>query len=79
MSDPSRAQWWVRLVVFVFLAIAVARTVADVDLWGHVLFGRDIVNQREIPVTDPYSFTSDRPWTNHEWLAESIMYLSRGR
>jgi hypothetical protein len=76
MSDPSRAQWWVRLAVFLFLAIAVARTVADVDLWGHVLFGRDIVNQREIPVTDPYSFTSDRPWTNHEWLAESIMYLS---
>jgi hypothetical protein len=76
MSDPSRAQWWVRLAVFLFLAIAVSRTVADVDLWGHVLFGRDIVNQREIPVIDPYSFTSDRPWVNHEWLAESVMYLS---
>jgi hypothetical protein len=76
MSDPSRARWWVRLAVFLFLAFAVAPTVADVDLWGHVLFGRDIVNQREIPVIDPYSFTSDRPWINHEWLAESIMYLS---
>src|SRR3990170_2223478 len=76
MSDPSRARWWVRLAVFLFLAFAVAPTVADVDLWGHVLFGRDIVNQREIPVIDPYSFTSDRPWVNHEWLAESVMYLS---
>jgi hypothetical protein len=66
----------VRLIVFLFLAIAVSRTVADVDLWGHVLFGRDIVSQRAIPVTDPYSFTSDRPWVNHEWLAESVMYLS---
>ena len=46
------------------------------DLWGHVLFGRDIVSQRAIPVTDPYSYTSDRPWINHEWLAESVMYLS---
>ena len=75
MSDSSRARWWVRLVVFLFLAIAVARTAADVDIWGHVLFGRDIVTQGEIPVTDPYSFTSDRPWINHEWLAESVMYL----
>ena len=62
--------------MFLFLAIAVARTAADVDIWGHVLFGRDIVNQREIPGTDPYSFTSDRAWINHEWLAESVMYLS---
>lgn len=76
MADPSRARWWVRLAVFLFLAIAVSRTVADVDLWGHVLFGRDIVHQWEIHVTDPYSYTSDRPWINHEWLAESIMYLS---
>jgi hypothetical protein len=76
MPDPSRARWWVRLAIFLFLAIAVARTVADVDLWGHVLFGRDIVTEREIPVTDPYSFTSDRAWLNHEWLAESVMYLS---
>jgi hypothetical protein len=76
LTDPSRARGWVRLAVFLFLALAVARTVADVDLWGHVLFGRDIVNQREIPVTDTYSFTSDRAWINHEWLAESIMYLS---
>ena len=76
MSDSSRARWWIRLAVFLFLAIAVARTAADVDIWGHVQFGRDIVHQREIPATDPYSFTSDRPWINHEWLAESVMYLS---
>jgi hypothetical protein len=76
MSDSSTARWWVRFAVFLFLAIAVARTAADVDVWGHVLFGRDIVNERAIPVTDPYSFTSDRPWINHEWLSETVMYLS---
>jgi hypothetical protein len=76
MSDPSRARGWVRIAVFLLLAVVVARTAADVDLWGHVIFGRDIVQQREIPVTDTYSFTSDRAWTNHEWLAEAVMYLS---
>jgi hypothetical protein len=76
MPDSSRARWWIHAAVFLFLAIAVARTTADVDLWGHVLFGRDIVNSHAIPAVDPYAFTSDRPWINHEWLAESIMYLS---
>ena len=48
---------------------------ADPDLWGHVLFGRDIVRLGQIPHVDPYSFTSDKPWVNHEWLAEVAMYL----
>jgi hypothetical protein len=25
-------------------------------------------------MTDSYSFTGDRPWINHEWLAECVMY-----
>jgi hypothetical protein len=49
-------------------------TVADPDLWGHVRFGRDIVATGTIPSHDLYSFTSDRPWVNHEWLAEVGMY-----
>src|SRR4029079_2623624 len=28
---------------------------------------------------DPYSFTSDRPWVNHEWLSEVVMALAFGR
>jgi len=23
---------------------------------------------------DPYSYTSDIPWLNHEWLSEIVMY-----
>src|SRR5215210_1673748 len=73
MFDRSE---WIRIAVFLFLAVAVAPTAADVDLWGHVLFGRDMVVQGAIPQTDVYSFTSDRPWINHEWLAELTMYGS---
>jgi hypothetical protein len=53
------------------LAFAII-TPADVDLWGHLKFGGDIVAAGTIPRTDPYSFTSDRTWVNHEWLAEVI-------
>lgn len=53
--------------------IMVSRTVPDVDLWGHVTFGRDILASGAIPTADPYSFTSDLPWINHEWLAEAVL------
>lgn len=52
------------------------RTWADPDLWGHVLFGRDILHARELHSWDRYSFTADKAWVNHEWLAEVLMYLA---
>ena len=60
------------------LAIALCRTTADPDLWGHVRFGQDMVAARAVRVPDAYSFTSDRPWMNHEWAAEILMALSFG-
>jgi hypothetical protein len=72
-----------RLLRAVALAIAiaavltvVARTRADVDLWGHLRFGLDIVQERSLEIADHYSFTSDRPWINHEWLSEIAIALA---
>src|SRR5688572_26835224 len=53
-----------------------ALTRADVDLWGHLRFGLDILETRSLHSVDPYSFTSDRPWLNHEWLAEVVIALA---
>lgn len=66
----------VRLALYVLLAVILLRTTADPDLWGHVLFGRDIVAQGVVPRADPYSFTADREWINHEWLAEILSYAA---
>ena len=60
-------------LVLMVLAFALSRTAADPDLWGHVRFGQDILAAHAIPRQDPYSFTSDQPWINHEWLAEVLM------
>lgn len=57
----------------VIVACLVTLTRADPDLWGHVLFGTDILRAGGIAGADPYSFTADRTWINHEWLAEVIM------
>jgi hypothetical protein len=51
----------------------VLRTHADPDLWGHVRFGLDALRDRQLTTTDPYSFTQDVPWVNHEWLSEVAM------
>ena len=69
-----------RLIRAALLAIALASvlgvttlTRADVDLWGHLRFGLDILESRSLESTDPYSFTSDRAWINHEWLSEIVI------
>ena len=65
-----------RIIIWSVVVGILSITVADPDLWGHVAFGRDIINTFELPVNDPYSFTADRPWVNHEWLSEAVMALA---
>ena len=56
------------------LLVALATvTQADSDLWGHLRFGLDTLATHRLPFEDPYSFTQDRPWINHEWLSELTM------
>jgi hypothetical protein len=62
-----------RFMLFLALAIALAGAGADADLWGHVRFGQDLLARHRVVVPDAYSFTSDKPWINHEWLAEVVM------
>ncbi|MBN1302890.1 MAG: hypothetical protein JXA13_00540 [Anaerolineales bacterium] len=72
---------------FLFLLVIAAvlifgSTFADLDLWGHVRFGIDILQSGEITRIDPYSYVSgDQPWINHEWLTEVVFaaaYLTAG-
>ncbi len=67
-----------RAGLFGLLLLFVSPTWADPDLWGHVKFGGDIA-ATGLQATDPYSFASDRPWINHEWLAERLMYEAWAR
>lgn len=56
---------------FALLAFAaLTYTTADSDLWGHLRFGLDLLRDHHLTSVDPYSFTQDRPWINHEWLSE---------
>jgi hypothetical protein len=60
-------------MLFLALAIGLARAGADADLWGHVRFGQDLLASHRLVIPDTHSFTSDKPWINHEWMAEVAM------
>jgi hypothetical protein len=65
-----------RPITWIFVAFAILKTVADPDLWGHVRFGLDILRDHALTSVDPYSFTQDVPWVNHEWLSEMVMGIA---
>ena len=69
-TKPSSLATAGRLTALLAGALLCARAVIDPDLWGHLTFGADILASRRITTVDPYSFTQDVPWVNHEWLSE---------
>ncbi len=53
---------------------------ADPDLWGHVQYGREILQTGELPRTTTWSFVAvGHRWINHENLAEMLMAWSFDR
>jgi hypothetical protein len=72
----TRQKLVIQAALGLVLLAVISNTRADPDLWGHVLFGRDAVTSGHLSTADTYSFTSDRSWINHEWLAECAMFLT---
>ncbi len=66
-------------VALLFLSMSayfLSGTSADVDLWGHVRFGQDILRSGIVGQADSYSYlTAGQPWLNHEWLSECVFAL----
>lgn len=75
---PATDSWRQRFEQALWLTFALAlatHTRADPDLWGHLRFGLDLLMSGTVR-EDPYSFTADIPWVNHEWLSEAVMALA---
>jgi hypothetical protein len=74
VPEPKHTRLALRIALALVVLAVMTHTRADPDLFGHVRFGGDMVAARSVQLPDRYSFASDRPWINHEWLAETIMY-----
>jgi hypothetical protein len=61
-------------VVVMASLLAMSPSIAEVDLWGHVQYGRDVLKTGSLPTTTTYSFTaSGFPWINHENIPEIVL------
>jgi hypothetical protein len=46
----------------------------DTDLWGHVVYGREVIRDGRLPETTTWSYvTDDFRWINHENLSELLL------
>jgi hypothetical protein len=72
-SSLSTALVMLRVPTWIGVFYALLRTNADPDLWGHLRFGLDALASGRLTTIDPYSYTSDIPWLNHEWLSEVVI------
>jgi hypothetical protein len=75
-TSRSSGQAWLPFAGIVLAYMLATVTRADADLWGHLRFGLDLLRDRRLTSVDPYSFTQDKPWVNHEWLSELLMGVS---
>jgi hypothetical protein len=71
-----RMLWGVALITIVFTYINMGQ-IAPNDFWWHMAIGRDILNNRQIPLFDIYSFTMQgQPYPSYQmfWLMETWFY-----
>jgi hypothetical protein len=62
-------------VILLGLMGMAARNVVDPDIWWHLKTGEHIATHREVPHTDPFSYTrAGQPWIAHEWLSELAIF-----
>ena len=75
-AGPARVSLWRYSPALVLFAIVIAdiRQISDPDLWGHILFGRELLVHGSLPPNNVYSYSApDFRWLHHEWLSEVVM------
>lgn len=80
LARARREYRWLKWATVVALALGCATPLAlnlvDPDLWGHVRYGQDWLEEGKLPRTASHTFTAvDYPWINHENLAELVLAL----
>lgn len=77
---PGRYPFYDKLLFAIFVLVLppiLASTPGlfnDGDSSWHIAAGRWIIEHRQVPKTDPFSFTMvGQPWVAHEWLSEVLL------
>ena len=69
--DPQDKALFDTVIRFMLVILVLGQATAghtETDIWGHMSIGLDMLRSRSFLWVDPYSFTHDQVWVNHEWL-----------
>ena len=78
-ARPSRGllPLWVGVGTYALFLLAGNRLLIDPDTMWQITVGQWIIDQREVPTTDVYSFTMrGQPWISTQWLAQVLFAKS---
>ncbi|MBU0648005.1 hypothetical protein KJ855_02395, partial [Patescibacteria group bacterium] len=66
------------IIILILLSFfVIISTTLDPDLGWHIKSGEWIINHQQIQHHDEFSYTmAGHQWVNHEWLVDTILYLS---
>lgn len=68
------------LCLVVVAYVLYAETPADTDVFGHLTYGKLILENGGVPTYDIFSYTTGRSeWINHEWLSEVVFAVVHDR
>ncbi len=61
-------------MIVVLIVVACGTNSADVDLWGHLRWGADLLARGHLAMHDPYAYSvNGLIWIDHEFLSEAIL------
>lgn len=71
LSAPSILRGLIPAAILLTAVCAMTGNRVDTDLWGHVVYGREVLRDGALPRSTTWSYvTQNHPWINHENLAE---------
>ena len=72
--EPNLRQGVLLALVYLLLVSQALLPVEDPDLWWHLRTGDWILQQKAVPVTDPFStYGNGKPWVAYSWLFDVIV------
>jgi hypothetical protein len=75
-SNNTYMKRLIGVITFVLVFLLFSRPPLDADLWWHLRAGQTMWAQKNILLTDPFSYTRlGAPWVNAFWLSEICLYL----
>lgn len=73
----SRNDLFVALALCAVFVLTSFNRLNHTDLWGHLNYGRWIVENNSLPTSDPFgAFSSEKPFVNMPWLSQVLGYVT---